>query len=108
MFFRPLGWQWACKVQSFTMLGLSQLDTWWLAEGSHGLAFPNGSAAQAQRCRSMLLDHRHCKSQVLSIITPVLCPATSPNGSCCHSHTAQPPRHGPRRGGPHLLPDKGG
>lgn len=86
MFCRPLGWQWACQVQLVTMLGLSQQHTWWLAEGSHGLVFPNGSAAQSEPmddpCSWITL------AGCFSIPTPVLCPSTSLNGSCCHGHTA--------------------
>lgn len=97
MFVRPRGWQWACSVQAVTMLGLSQLDTWWLAEGSHGLAFPDGSAAQAQHCWSTLLGHRHPE---LSIA----CAPTSLSVSVAAQHS--PPRHGPCRGGLCLVMDK--
>lgn len=106
MFVRPRGWQQACNVQAVTMLGLSQLDTWWLAEGSHGLAFPDGSTAQAQRCWSTLLGHHHPKSQVLSVAAPVLYAPTSLSISCCCGHTVQPPRHVLCRGGLCLVMDK--
>lgn len=109
VFVRPRGWQWAGQVQPVTMLGLSQLHTWWLMEGSCGVEIPNGSAAPAQRCRSVIPARKNpSASHLFSITTPVLCPPSSLHGSCCCGHPAQPSWRGPGRGDPQLPPDKGG
>lgn len=111
VFVRPLGWHWAGQVQSVTKLGLSQLDTWWPAEGPRALELPKGSAAPAQRRRSLIPALKipsafHC---FFSITTPVLCPLSSPHGSYCCGHPAWPSWHGPGRGDPQLpLTREGG
>lgn len=62
MFVRPLGWQWAGRVQPVTMLGLSQLDTWWgLTVWSSQMVQHRRSVIPALKTPISIFFHHHTR-----------------------------------------------